>query len=299
MLRVPSLGGHLRFGLGALFGAVAAAAVVWATAGTAPAHSSGIALRAGADYVQSPTLQRIVKSGTLRACVDPEFPPEVYTKNGQPAGFDPDLTKLVAAGLGVKVQWVQSSFDGLIAGLQSGKCDFALSGVTPRGKRALSVTFAKPTLAAAELVVVKASETRSTIAALNNKAVRFCDQAGTGSQTDQERYFPNTKRVLVPSASDCLLQLLSGKADAVISDSITGNGWLKAHRSQLKLVAENAGLPGAPVGAAVPLGDIGFATYLNVFFGEWINNGGYQPLFEKDMGYAPNMDELFRQRGNF
>ena len=32
---------------------------------------------------------KITSSGTLRACVDPEFPPEVYTaKNGQPAGFD-------------------------------------------------------------------------------------------------------------------------------------------------------------------------------------------------------------------
>jgi polar amino acid transport system substrate-binding protein len=288
-----------KLGISALVGAVIATAIVWATALTGTAQPGSFATGTASDYVSSPTLQRIVQSGTLRACVDPEFPPEVYTKNGQPAGFDPDLTKLVAAGLGVKVQWVQSSFDGLIAGLQSGKCDFALSGVTPRGKRALSVSFAKPTLAAAELVVVAKSQTRTTISALNNHAIRFCDQAGTGSQTDQERYFPLAKRVLVPSASDCLLQLLSGKADAVISDSITGNGWLGAHRAQLKLVVQNQGLPGAPVGAAVPLGDLGFVAYLNVFFGEWINNGGYQPLFKKDMGYAPDMAELFRQRGNF
>jgi len=252
------------------------------------------------NYLISPTLQRIKSSGTLRACVDPEFPPEVFTaRNGKPAGFDVELTKLLAEQLKVKVSWVTSSFDGLIAGIQSGKCDFALSGVTPRGTRALAVTFAKPTLAGAELVVVPASQSKTTIAALNVSGVRFCAQSGTGSETDQKKYFPKTKVVLVPSASDCLLQLLSGKADATISDSVTGNGWLKAHPSKLKLVVTNEGLPAAPVGAAVPLGDLGFVAYLNVFFGEFINNGDYQPLFEKDMGYKPDMDLLYRQRGNF
>jgi polar amino acid transport system substrate-binding protein len=272
--------------------------------------SIGVALFAGQarsstlatspSYLLSPTLQHIKSSGTLRACVDPEFPPEVYTaKNGQPAGFDVDLTKALATALGVKISWVPSSFDGLIAGIQSGKCDYALSGITPRGTRALAVSFAKPTLAAAELVVVSKSQSGTTIAALNKPSIRFCGQSGTGSEFDAKKYFPKTKITLVPSASDCLLQLLSGKADASISDSVTGNGWLKAHPSQLKLVAQNEGLPGAPVGAAVPLGDLAFAAYLNVFFGEFINNGDYEPLFTKDMGYKPDMDHLLQQRGNF
>ena len=272
--------------------------------------SVGIALFAGQarsstlatspSFLLSPTLQHIQSSKTLRACVDPEFPPEVYTdKSGKPAGFDVDLTMALAEALGVKVKWVPSSFDGLIAGIQSGKCDYALSGITPRGKRALAVSFAKPTLAAAELVVVAKSVNGTTIASLNTPKTRFCGQSGTGSEFDAKKYFPKTKITLVPSASDCLLQLLSGKADASISDSVTGNGWLHAHPGQIKLVAQNEGLPGAPVSAAVPLGDLAFAAYLNVFFGEFINNGDYAPLFIKDMGYKPDMDHLLQQRGNF
>jgi polar amino acid transport system substrate-binding protein len=286
-----------RLAVGGLIGVVVGLSVgVAMLAGQA--RSSTLAVTP--NFLLSPTLQHIKSRGTLRACVDPEFPPEVYTaKNGQPAGFDVDLTKALAEQLKVKISWVPSSFDGLIAGIQSGKCDYALSGITPRGTRALAVSFAKPTLAAAELVVVAKSQSKTTIAALNTPSVRFCGQSGTGSEFDAKKYFPKTKITLVPSASDCLLQLLSGKADASISDSVTGNGWLKAHPSQLKLVVQNEGLPGAPVGAAVPLGDLGFAAYLNVFFGEFINNGDYQPLFLKDMGYAPDMDHLLQQRGNF
>ena len=51
--------------------------------------------------------------------------------------------------------------------------------------------------------------------------------------------------------------------------------------------------------AGVPLGDLAFAAYIDVFFGEFINNGNYEPLFRREMGYNPDMDTLMRQRGNF
>jgi ABC-type amino acid transport substrate-binding protein len=288
--------GRMRTRLAVLLGVVIGLTVgVTVMVGTA---SSSGSRAAASGYLTSPTLDKIKASGQLRACVDPEFPPEVYTKNGEPAGLDVALTKELALSLGVTVVWVQSSFDGLIAGLQADKCDLSLSGMTPRGKRALAVTFAKPTLAGVEGVVVKKTETRTTFAALNKPAVKFCAQTGTGSEFDQKKYFPKSKVVKVPSAETCLLQVVSGKADAVITDTITGNGWIKAQKS-LKLILTNDGLPAAPVSAAVPLGDLAFADYIDKFFGEWINNGNYEPTFRREMGYSPDMSTLMRQRGNF
>jgi polar amino acid transport system substrate-binding protein len=283
-----------RIGVVAGLVAVAAVAAVSLLSGTASGTSA-----AATEYVTSPTLDRVKSSGTLRACFDPEFPPQVYLKNGQPDGLDIALTRQLAANIGVKVQFVQTNFDGLIAGLQANKCDISLSGMTPRGKRALSVSFAKPTVVAGEVVAVRANERRTTIRALNQPSVRFCAQTGTGSETDQKRYFPRAKVTKVPSAEACLLQLLAGRADAVVTDTVTGNGWTKAHRGKLKLVLANAGLPAAPSGPAVQLGDLAFVAYLNVFFGEFINNGLYEPIFRREMGYEPDMAALARQRGNF
>jgi polar amino acid transport system substrate-binding protein len=290
-----------RFGMkaGVLLGVVIGLSLAAVTMFAGAAQPGSAKPTSATDVVTSPTLDRIKSSGKLRACVDPEFPPEVYTKGGQIAGFDPALTKELAAGLGVDVVWVQTNFDGLIAGLQAGKCDISLSGVTPRGKRALAVSFAKPTLAGAEGVIVQKSSTKTTFASLNNSSVQFCAQTGTGSDFDQKKYFPKAKVTKVPSADTCLLQLLAKKADATITDTITGNGWVKAHPKEIKLVLTGAGLPAAPVGAAVVLGDFGFVAYINVFFGEWINNGNYEPTFKREMGYAPDMQELFRQRANF
>lgn len=288
--------GRMRTRVAALLGVVIGVTVgVTVMVGTASSSGSRVA---ASSFVTSPTLDKIKSSGQLRACVDPEFPPEVYTKNGEPAGLDVALTKELALSLGATVVWVQSSFDGLIAGLQADKCDLSLSGMTPRGKRALAVTFAKPTLAGVEGVVVKKTERRNTFAALNKPSVKFCAQTGTGSEFDQKKYFPKAKVVKVPSAETCLLQVVSGKADAVITDTITGNGWIKAQKS-LKLILTNDGLPAAPVSPAVQLGDLAFADYIDVFFGEWINNGNYEPTFRREMGYKPDMSTLMRQRGNF
>jgi ABC-type amino acid transport substrate-binding protein len=289
--------GRMRTRFAALLGVVIGLTVAGVTvmAGTASSSSSRTA---DAGFLTSPTLDKVKASGQLRACIDPEFPPEVYTKNGEPAGLDVALTKALAASLSANVVWVTSSFDGLIAGLQADKCDISLSGMTPRGKRALSVTFAKPTLAAVEGVVVKKTDTRTTFAALNKSSVKFCAQTGTGSEFDQKKYFPKAKVVKVPSSEACLLQLVSGKSDATITDSVTGGGWIKAQKS-LKLILTDDGLPAAPTSAGVQLGDLAFAAYIDVFFGEYINNGDYQPTFRKEMGYSPDLNVLLKQRGNF
>lgn len=250
--------------------------------------------------VISPTLAQIQDSGKLRACIDPEFKPQVYLdESNQPAGLDVELTKKVAEALEAEVEFTQTSFDGLIAGIQSGRCDMALSGVTPRGARALAVTFAKPTVVASEVLLVPADDSRSTLEEFNSSDLTFCVQKGTGSETDTTRYFPDAKQTALTSAQDCILSVATGKSDAHLTDTVTAAGALEAQKGLKAVFPEGVRLPAAPSGAIVPLGDIGFATYLDVFFGEFINNGDYLPLCQQFMGDACDVDALLAQRGNF
>src|SRR4051812_30794222 len=96
--------GRMRTRMAALLGVVVGlAAGVTVMVGTASSSGSSGARAAASDYLTSPTLDKIKSSGQLRACVDPEFPPEVYTKNGEPAGLDVALTKELALSLGATV----------------------------------------------------------------------------------------------------------------------------------------------------------------------------------------------------
>ena len=123
----------------------------------------------------------------------------------------------------------------------------ALSGITPRGRGPSPITFAKPTLAAAERVVVSKSATSTTIAALNKPSVKFCGQSGTGSGVrswrSTSRRPRSTSRARPTACSSSSPARLTRRSDR----QVTGNGWLKAHPGSLKLVADQlAACPRGP-----------------------------------------------------
>jgi polar amino acid transport system substrate-binding protein len=72
--------------------------------------------------------------------IDATYPPmEFEGKDGRPAGFDVDLSRELAARLGVEVVFVVMGWDGIIAGLTSRRYDVIISAmnVTPRRQKQL------------------------------------------------------------------------------------------------------------------------------------------------------------------
>src|SRR5476651_1467090 len=81
--------------------------------------------------------KRIADKGTITYCMDVSFPPlESYDpQTNQPLGFDVDLGKAVASEMGVKSDFKNISFDGLIPAIQAGQCDAIISGLFDKPKR--------------------------------------------------------------------------------------------------------------------------------------------------------------------
>ena len=103
-----------------------------ASAGASSAASTGAALPAGA----------LGQSGTIRFCSDISSPPlEFYANGQQPTGSDIDLGNAIAAKLGVKAQWVNTAFAGIIPALQAGHCDAILSQLLDKPARRAIVNF--------------------------------------------------------------------------------------------------------------------------------------------------------------
>lgn len=72
----------------------------------------------------------------------PDYPPyESIDATGNYVGFDIELMEAIADILGVEVVWKEQSFDGIIAGLQAGQGDMAISGMNVNEERKLSVDF--------------------------------------------------------------------------------------------------------------------------------------------------------------
>lgn len=82
------------------------------------------------------------QSGTIRFCSDISSPPLEFFANGQtPTGSDIDLGNALAAQLGVKAEWVNTAFAGIIPALQAGHCDAILSQLLDKPARRATVNF--------------------------------------------------------------------------------------------------------------------------------------------------------------
>lgn len=74
----------------------------------------------------------------------PEYPPFEYLENGELKGFDIDLAKLIAKELGKEVAFQEGQFSSLLAMLDNGKVDAAISTFTITEERKKNFDFSTP-----------------------------------------------------------------------------------------------------------------------------------------------------------
>lgn len=83
----------------------------------------------------------IASSGKLIFCSDISYPPEEFYDGTTPVGSDIEIGTAIGQQLGVKAQFDNTGFDGIIPALQGKKCDAIISGMNDTPERAKQVDF--------------------------------------------------------------------------------------------------------------------------------------------------------------
>ena len=87
-------------------------------------------------------LKKIKDSGKLVVGTEAQYAPyEFKDLDANFVGCDMWLAQQIADSLGVKLEIVDMSFDGIIPAVQSGKADFGMAGMTVTPERAESINF--------------------------------------------------------------------------------------------------------------------------------------------------------------
>ncbi len=81
-------------------------------------------------------------SNVIKVAMDETYPPFESVQGGTVVGLDPDLATAIGDVLGVRAEFVNTSFDGIIPSLTSHKADMAMSSLGDTKKRELTVDFA-------------------------------------------------------------------------------------------------------------------------------------------------------------
>lgn len=90
-----------------------------------------------------------LEEGVLQICSDVPYPPfEYYDEDGNVVGFDIDIATAISDALGLELEIIESSWDGIESGvaLNAEDCDMAISGMTITEERAGNMLFSEPYL---------------------------------------------------------------------------------------------------------------------------------------------------------
>ncbi|MDR3304554.1 MAG: transporter substrate-binding domain-containing protein [Clostridiales Family XIII bacterium] len=104
-----------------------------------------------------PTDFQTMKSGKLTVGSEIGYPPMEYTTDDgkEFIGFDIDVARKLGELLGLEVEFVNTSWDGIFAGLEKGQYDCIISSVSITPERDEKYTLTKPYVANRQCIVVK------------------------------------------------------------------------------------------------------------------------------------------------
>ena len=91
---------------------------------------------------------------TLTMATNAEFPPYEYHEGGEIVGIDAEIAALIAKELGMELSIVDTDFDSIIPGVQGGKYDMGMAGMTVNEDRLKSVNFTASYTTAIQAIIV-------------------------------------------------------------------------------------------------------------------------------------------------
>ncbi|MFF2675504.1 basic amino acid ABC transporter substrate-binding protein [Arthrobacter koreensis] len=160
----------------------------------------------------------LVSEGKLTVCSDIPYPPFEYEENGEYVGFDMDLVKEIAAGMGLEASIQDVGFDGLQGGtvLAAGQCDLGASAMTITEERQKNLTFSDPYYDSLQSILVPEGSDITGIEDLAGKKVGV--QQGTTGEAYARDNAADAEIISYPSDAELFPALQAGNVDAVLQD---------------------------------------------------------------------------------
>jgi len=221
--------------------------------------------------------------GTLTVASDATYAPnEFIGSDGHTVvGMDADLSKALAAVMGLKANIVNATFDTIIPGLAAGKHDIGASSFSDNKEREKTVDFVDYFIAG-ESFITKASggTSISSIADICGKTVAVekgtTEEADAGTQSKKcaSAGKPAVKILSFSDQNAANLALSSGRAQLGFLDSPIAEYQVKQSNGQFKVVG--SAYATGPYGLAVPKGS--YAPALLAALKVLMQNGTYSSI---------------------
>ena len=164
-------------------------------------------------------VETIKKRGALKVGMSTFVPWAMRDKNGELVGFEIDVAKKVAADMDVDVEFVPTSWDGIIPALIAGKFDVIIGGMSVRPQRNLTINFTIPYAHSGMGIAANKAMTAGMKWPddYDSADVTFSCRRGATSCNDVDRLFPKATVRKFDDDVQAFQEVLNGNAHAALS----------------------------------------------------------------------------------
>ena len=167
--------------------------------------------------------------GQLTVAMDLSSPPMTFLAedNSTPIGVNPDLARLVAKKLGLKLKFENTAFDTIVPGIDGGRYDFTATTMSATEERLKVLDMINYLKGGSAVAVAKDNPLKLTNESLCGKNIGV-----TKGSTQQLKHLPNVSKwtceekgqpainaITLPNVQEALTQLDSKRIDGVFYDA--------------------------------------------------------------------------------
>jgi len=184
----------------------------------------------GSNDKKDTSVSDIKDKGTMVVALNPEFAPFEFKTlvDGKDTivGADVKIAEAIGEELGVKVKFSSMSFNNVLASLQSGKADIAISGISATPERKKAYNFSEPYYESENVVLIKKTDLDKYTKTTSLDGLSVGTQKGTIQETVASEQLKGAKVVALTQNGEMINELKNGQIQAVVLEKPIAEGYV-------------------------------------------------------------------------
>ena len=168
---------------------------------------------------------------TLTMATNAAFPPYEYKDGDKIVGIDAEIAEKIAEKLGMTLKIVDTEFGAIIGGVETGKYDIGMAGMTVTEERLESVNFTSSYATGVQSIIVKEGSAITTVDDLyaDGASYKVGVQLGTTGDIYSTDDFGAENVSQFANGNEAVMALLGGAVDCVIIDNQPAKALVEAN----------------------------------------------------------------------
>ena len=225
-----------------------------------------------------------IKDGVLMVGMEIGYPPmEYFDEDGATAiGFDVEVVNAVADYMGLELELVDTAWDGIFAGVDTGKYDVIFSCVSITDERKEKFNISKPYVSNHTVLIVPNDSEIDSMEALNGHSTAVQAETTADDYMKEHSEELGVELFQYDKVINCFDELKTGRVDSVFTDSVVAAYYLGDEAENYKTVWENDELE--PIGFCVKKGNDDLTAALEEAMDALYADGTLATIAEKYFG---------------